>query len=51
MKKCCLECSWAVSAEEGYTKEERSSRAVEHFLRTGHEIETVPESIRFRDPS
>jgi predicted small metal-binding protein len=35
----CTECGWSASAEE-YSTEELSELAIEHFLETGHTIES-----------
>jgi predicted transcriptional regulator len=39
--KCnyCTECEWAASAEE-HSRQELSELAIEHFLDTGHAIES-----------
>lgn len=40
MKKYCVVCDWAVSTVEGYSRTECSSRALDHFLETGHGVES-----------
>ena len=39
--KICLECGWSVRADEIDSIEEGSERALEHFLETGHAIESI----------
>ncbi|WP_247000956.1 hypothetical protein [Halosolutus gelatinilyticus] len=41
MYKYCLQCDWNRSTEEGYTREEVSKQAIEHFVETGHTIDSV----------
>lgn len=41
----CHGCEWAVSAAEGYTKGERSRMAIDHFVETGHAIDTTDSEI------
>lgn len=43
--KYCHGCEWFVSAAEGYTKDERSRMAIEHFIETGHAIDTADSEI------
>lgn len=46
--KYCLECGWSVSVADVDSIEEISKRTVEHFVETGHTIESVdrfPSSI------
>ncbi|MHC3438932.1 hypothetical protein ACYJ1Y_12735 [Natrialbaceae archaeon A-gly3] len=39
--KICLDCGWSVSANEADSIEDASSQALEHFLETGHAIEST----------
>ena len=39
--KICLECGWSVRANEVDSVEDASQRALEHFLETGHAIEST----------
>jgi predicted small metal-binding protein len=41
MCKYCLECDWQATADEGYTKAEVSKRAIEHFVKTGHAVDSL----------
>ena len=43
--KICLECGWSVRAEEIDSVEEASQRALEHFLETGHAIESIDQFV------
>lgn len=38
--KICLDCGWSVNANEVDSVEDASSQALEHFLETGHAIES-----------
>lgn len=40
MKHYCLECGWAASTEEGYTGSQLSRKTIDHFVETGHSIES-----------
>ena len=37
----CLDCQWSLAHDEVDSVEERSRRTLEHFLETGHTIESV----------
>lgn len=41
MYKYCLECDWHASTEEGLTRDEVSKRAIDHFVATGHTVDSV----------
>ncbi|WP_165874934.1 hypothetical protein [Natrarchaeobius oligotrophus] len=41
MDKYCLECHWHVSTTDGYTEREVSKRAIEHFVETGHTVDSL----------
>lgn len=41
MHKYCLECEWRVSTDDGHTEREVSKRAIEHFVETGHAIDSL----------
>ena len=41
MYKYCLECDWRASTEEGYTESEVSKEAIEHFVETGHTVDSL----------
>ncbi|MFP8952536.1 hypothetical protein ACLI4Z_06115 [Natrialbaceae archaeon A-arb3/5] len=41
MDKYCLECSWQISTAEGYTEQEVSEKAIEHFVETGHAVDSL----------
>jgi len=41
MYKYCLECGWNLSTAEGYTEREVSERAIDHFVATGHAIDSL----------
>jgi predicted small metal-binding protein len=41
MYKYCLECDWQVCTADGYTEKEVSEEAIEHFVRTGHTIDSL----------
>lgn len=41
MDKYCLECDWNVSTEDGYTERELSKKAIEHFIETGHPVDSL----------
>ncbi len=47
MCKYCLQCEWQVSTTDGYTKKEVSEKAIEHFVETGHTVD----SLRLPPPS
>ena len=38
--KYCLDCEWFAAVEDGGTERERSRLALEHFVETGHAIDT-----------
>lgn len=38
--KYCVVCNWSISTDEGYSKTECSDRAIDHYLTTGHEIDS-----------
>lgn len=37
----CLDCQWSLSHDEVDSVEERSRRTLEHFVETGHTIEST----------
>lgn len=37
----CLHCEWEASAADGSTAHERSKRAVDHHVETGHAIDSI----------
>lgn len=41
MYKYCLECDWHASTEEGFTPEEVSKHAIDHFVETGHTVDSI----------
>ncbi len=41
MYKYCVECDWTVSTADGYGDHEVSKRAIEHFVETGHAVESL----------
>ncbi|WP_165872035.1 hypothetical protein [Natrarchaeobius halalkaliphilus] len=41
MNKYCLECHWYASTAEGDTEAEVSRRAIEHFVETGHTVDSA----------
>ncbi|WP_265111857.1 hypothetical protein [Halosolutus halophilus] len=41
MYKYCLECDWKISSDEGYTEREVSKKAIEHFVETGHTVDSL----------
>lgn len=41
MYKYCLECEWQASTAEGDTESAVSEAAIEHFVETGHTIESL----------
>ncbi|APW98052.1 hypothetical protein CHINAEXTREME_09765 [Halobiforma lacisalsi AJ5] len=49
--KVCLACDWFASADDGATETERSRLAVEHFVETGHAIDTRESAGRPTPPS
>lgn len=40
-EKYCLDCPWSLSAAEADSVEELSRRTLEHFVETGHTIEST----------
>ncbi|WP_265108121.1 hypothetical protein [Halosolutus halophilus] len=38
--KFCHDCDWFAAVEEGTTERERSKLALEHFVETGHSIDS-----------
>lgn len=38
--KFCHNCDWFAAVEDGTTERERSRLALEHFLETGHSIDS-----------
>jgi predicted small metal-binding protein len=42
MRKYCLECDWHAMTDEGETETEVSKRAIEHFVETGHTVDSLP---------
>ncbi|SEV86573.1 hypothetical protein [Natrinema salifodinae] len=41
MCKYCLECDWQISTADGYTEKEVSEKAIEHFVETGHTVDSL----------
>ncbi|GAB3665889.1 hypothetical protein [Halopiger aswanensis] len=41
MCKYCLECEWQISTSEGYSEKEVSEKAIEHFVETGHTVDSL----------
>lgn len=41
MYKYCLECDWQASTVDGDGESEVSKRAIEHFVETGHTVESI----------
>ncbi|MEY7848289.1 hypothetical protein AB7C87_03700 [Natrarchaeobius sp. A-rgal3] len=41
MYKYCLECGWQVSTSDDLTEREASKMAIEHFVETGHAVESL----------
>ncbi len=41
MIKYCLECDWQRSTTDGDTEQEISEAAIEHFVETGHTVESL----------
>lgn len=39
--KYCLHCDWHASSTDGLDEDERSRAALEHFVETGHTINSV----------
>lgn len=42
--KYCLNCDWSASRTANVDEQEQSRAAVDHFVETGHWIESVAES-------
>lgn len=47
--KYCHTCDWSVSAGDG-TKHERSREAIDHFVETGHPIDSTESPFQPRSP-
>ena len=45
LEKYCLDCPWALSENEVDSDEELSRRTLEHFVETGHTIESVDQVL------
>ncbi len=41
MYKYCLDCDWNVSIADGCTERELSQQAIEHFVETGHTVDSL----------
>ncbi|AHF99695.1 hypothetical protein HALLA_13785 [Halostagnicola larsenii XH-48] len=41
MCKYCLQCDWRINETGGYTESEASRLAIEHFVETGHAIDSL----------
>jgi len=41
MYNYCLECGWQHSTAEDDTEQEVSEAAIEHFIKTGHTVESL----------
>lgn len=44
--KYCHRCGWSVSADDGLTRADRSQKALEHYLETGHTIDSTDSETR-----
>ena len=42
--KYCLHCDWYTSEIDGRNRDDQSRKALDHFVDTGHPIETVDSS-------
>ncbi|ELY94419.1 hypothetical protein C483_03130 [Natrialba hulunbeirensis JCM 10989] len=40
MHKYCLECEWQCSTADGRTEADVSEQAIEHFVETGHTVDS-----------
>lgn len=49
--KYCHNCDWAVRETDGYSQHERSKQALEHYLETGHTIDSSDSAIQPRVPA
>ncbi|QSW99691.1 hypothetical protein [Haloterrigena alkaliphila] len=49
--KFCHNCDWFAAVEDGATERERSQQALEHFLETGHSIDSSDSVGRPTTPS
>jgi hypothetical protein len=49
--KYCLNCDWFASVEDAGTKQERSKLAIEHFVETGHTIDSSDSLCRPTPPA
>ncbi|WP_200840408.1 hypothetical protein [Natrialba sp. INN-245] len=47
----CLECGWQVSTSGDLTEREASEAAIEHFVETGHAVESLrlPSPVVFEE--
>lgn len=43
--KYCLHCDWYASSTDGVDEHERSQAAIDHFVETGHSINSVTAHI------
>jgi len=41
MRKYCLECDWQISTDDGYTGSGGLEKAIEHFVETGHTVDSL----------
>lgn len=41
MCKYCLQCDWHISDTSEHTESEASRLAIEHFVKTGHSIDSL----------
>ncbi|SFC36609.1 hypothetical protein SAMN05444422_107220 [Halobiforma haloterrestris] len=41
MYKYCLDCDWHAGTDEGLTEREVSKAAIEHFVETGHTVDSL----------
>ncbi|SEH14290.1 hypothetical protein SAMN04487967_1533 [Natronorubrum sediminis] len=41
MYKYCLECDWYASTDAGQTPREVSEDAIDHFVETGHAVDSI----------
>ena len=48
--KYCHNCDWFASVEDGLSKQERSKLAIEHFVETGHSIDSSDSLCRPTPP-
>ncbi|AGB39493.1 hypothetical protein [Natronococcus occultus] len=47
MHKYCLECDWEASTGDDDSEQDVSRKAIEHFVETGHTVDSIPRPPRF----